>query len=235
MQGNYHAALDAARRLQTAVDVAAMTKDLPQGELYIFTPIATQLRFGQWRAILAEPPPPGEFKLDLAVWLYARGFAHANTGDFEAAKADRARLAGLAGGDFARYDAFNVPARALIPLALALLDGEIARTAGHLDEAVADFTKASQMEHEVPYSEPPYWHQPVSHLLGAALLQAHRPAEAEAVYRESLKTYRADGWALFGLAQALDAQGKPAEAAETRQAFDKAWSFADVKLASSRF
>ena len=235
MQGNYRAALDAARRLQIAVDVPAITKDLPQGELYLFTPIATLLRFGQWRAILAEPPPPGDFRLDLAVWLYARGFAHADTGDFEAARADRARLAGLQTGDFARYDAFNVPAKPMIALALKLLDGEIARTAGRLDDAVADFTQASDMEHQIPYSEPPYWHQPVSHLLGAALLQAHRPAEAEAVYRESLKTYRVDGWALFGLAQALDAQGKSAQAAETRTAFDKAWAFSDVKLTSSRF
>jgi tetratricopeptide (TPR) repeat protein len=235
MQGNYHAALDAARRLQTAVDVPAITKDLPQGELYLFTPITTLLRFGQWDAILAEPPPPGAFRLDLAVWYYARGFADAGAGDLEAAKADREHLASLQTGDFARYDAFNVPAKPMIALALKLLDGEIARTAGRLDEAVADFTQAADMEHQIPYSEPPYWHQPVSHLLGAALLQAHRPAEAEAVYRTSLKTYRADGWALFGLAQAQDAQGKAAEAAQTRQAFEKAWSFADVKLTSSRF
>ena len=66
-------------------------------------------------------------------------------------------------------------------------------------------------------------------------MQAHRPAEAEAVYRESLKTYRGDGWALFGLAQALDAQGKRAEAADARRAFAKAWTFADVKLTASRF
>ena len=57
---------------------------------------------------------------------------------------------------------------------------------------------------------PPYWHQPVSHLLGAALLEAKRPKEAEAVYRESLMTYRLDGWAMNGLAQALDAASSEA-------------------------
>jgi hypothetical protein len=74
----------------------------------------------------------------------------------------------------------------------------------------------------------------VSHLLGAALLADHRPAEAEAVYRESLKVYRDDGWVLFGLAQALDAQGRAGEAAAVRQTFAAAWARADVKLASSR-
>jgi hypothetical protein len=75
----------------------------------------------------------------------------------------------------------------------------------------------------------------VSHILGAELLAAHRPAEAEAVYRESLKSYRIDGWALFGLAQALDAEGKHGEAADVRKQFSDAWQLADIKLTSSRF
>ena len=61
------------------------------------------------------------------------------------------------------------------------------------------------------------------------------PAEAEAVYRRSLMDHRIDGWALFGLEQALKAQGKTAEAKSVKAEFDKAWSMADVKLASSRF
>jgi len=75
----------------------------------------------------------------------------------------------------------------------------------------------------------------VSHIYGAALLQAHKPAEAEAVYRHSLMDHRIDGWALFGLEQALKAQHKNAEAKTVHAEFDKAWSMADVKLASSRF
>ena len=43
------------------------------------------------------------------------------------------------------------------------------------------------------------------------------------------------GWGLFGLWQALEAQGKTREAALTKKEFDKAWVHADVKLASSRF
>ena len=64
--------------------------------------------------------------------------------------------------------------------------------------------------------------------------EAGKPADAETVYRDSLKTYREDGWALFGLVQALDAQGKTAEAAQTRSAFAQAWRHADIKLTSSR-
>ena len=105
---------------------------------------------------------------------------------------------------------------------------------GDLERGGRQFRIADALEHSLPYTEPPWWHQPVSHLLGAALLAGHQPAEAEAVYRDSLKTYRGDGWALFGLAQALDAQGKTAEAAQARGSSRTPGPRADVKLTSSR-
>lgn len=235
MLGDYASSIDAARRLVKAVNAVELATVMPPGELFSFTPVATLLRFGKWDEILAEPAPPPALTLDTAVWLYARGFAHANKGDLAAARDDAAKLSDLLNGDFSRFQPFNIPARQMIDLSLALLDGEIARISGDLDDAVARFRLAANIERQLPYTEPPYWHQPVSHLLGAALLQDHRPAEAEAVYRESLKTYRLDGWALYGLAQALDQQGKAAEAAAARKAFTEAWRFADVTLTSSRF
>ncbi|HEY2750365.1 hypothetical protein [Phenylobacterium sp.] len=234
MQGRYQTAIGAARRLVKAVDAVNLAKQLAPGELYVLTPVATQLRFGKWKAVLAEPAPPAALTLDVAVWTYARGFAHANTGDLAAARLDREKLAALTKADFTHYEAFAIPAPQMVQVSIALLDGEIARTSGDLTDAVTQFQKARDLEKALPYTEPPYWHQPVSHLLGAALLQAKRPAEAEAVYRDSLKTYRDDGWALNGLAQALQAQGKDAEAGRVRDAFTKAWRLSDTRLESSR-
>jgi len=235
MEGRYGAALSAARRLVKAVDAQTLARTMPVAELYAFTPVATLLRFGKWREIVAEPAPPEALTLDMAIWLQARGFAHANLGDQAAALADRARLASVATGDFSRFDASSTPARQMAQLALVLLDGEIARTSGHREDAVFYFRRAAEQEHALPYTEPPYWHQPVSHLLGAALLDTGRDAEAEAVYRESLKTYRRDGWALAGLVLALKGQGRSDEAAAARRDFDEAWRFADVSLSTSRF
>jgi tetratricopeptide (TPR) repeat protein len=235
MQGRYAASIDAARRLVRAVDAVNLASQLPLGELFVFTPTTTLLRFGRWRELLAEPAPPEALTLDLAVWNYAQGFAHANTGDLAAARADRARLEALTHADLSRFVPFNVPALPMMQLSLALLDGEIARKSGDLPGAIAHFREAQRIELALPYTEPPYWHQPVSHILGAALLEAGRPAEAEAVYRESLRSYRLDGWALTGLAQALDAQHKTAEAAEARRQLAIAWQLADVQLTSSRF
>jgi len=235
MSGRYQGAIDAARRLVKAVDAYNLARQVPSAELYGFTPIATELRFEKWDAVLAEPPPPKALLIDRAFNLYARGVALAAKGDVKDAKAARSELdAVIATSDFSRYDALAIPARPIAALGLKLLDAEIARAKGDKADAVTQFRAAYGLMRNLPYTEPPWWHQPVSHLLGAALLDNHQPAEAEAVYRESLKTYRGDGWALFGLAQALDAQDKHAEAADVRRQFETAWARADVKLTSSR-
>ena len=68
------------------------------------------------------------------------------------------------------------------------------------------------------YNEPPTWHYPVRQSLGAVLLAAGRPADAEAVYREDLRRNRENGWSLFGLAKSLEAQQKSEEQQASRRA-----------------
>lgn len=237
MMGRYKAAKDAAHRLVKAAAAGEpMAADLPPVQLFLFVPTVTEVRFGKWDAVLAEPRPKPGLKLDVAMSLYARGFAFANKHDFKSAGRDRDLLQAMIDRKaFAAIDAFPVPGTLMAQIGVALIDGEIARNQGNLKEAVAAFRKAHALELTVPYTEPPYWHQPTSHILGAALLQANEPAEAEAVYRDSLKFYRMDGWALYGLVQALKAQGKSDEAKTVEAEFEKAWSMADVKLTASRF
>ena len=64
-------------------------------------------------------------------------------------------------------------------------------------------------------------------------LAAGQANEAQGVYEEDLRRYPENGWSLFGLVQALDAQRRPAQ--EARARFEAAWRHADVKLAASRF
>jgi hypothetical protein len=66
-------------------------------------------------------------------------------------------------------------------------------------------------------------------------LKAGQHAEAEKVYREDLKRFPENGWSLFGLAQALKAQGKNTEAAAAEARFRQAWANTDVTLPASRF
>jgi tetratricopeptide (TPR) repeat protein len=237
MLGRYTQAELAAKRLIAASEAGVpMAADLPPVQLYRFVPAVTELRFGHWQKVLDQPLPDPRLKLDQAMSLYARGFAFANLRKIANARIDRTRLhAMIEDREFDAIDAFGVPGTKMAELGLALLDGEIARHERHLDQAVAQFRKAREIEKTIPYTEPPYWHQPVSHILGAALILTKKPKEAEAVYRESLKNYRADAWALYGLYSALAAQHRAKEAEPVLAEFEKIWPHDQPRLFFSRY
>src|SRR2546430_7667004 len=93
------------------------------------------------------------------------------------------------------------------------------------------------MRRGVPHPAPerPDGYPRTRHSLAAVLLRAGQPVEAEQLYREDLKRFPESGWSLFGLAQALRAQGKSAAAADVDARFTRAWGGADVTLTASRF
>ena len=62
-----------------------------------------------------------------------------------------------------------------------------------------------------------------------------RPTEAEAAYRAELRRNPDNGWSLFGLRQALVAQGREDEAESIGAEFRQAWTDADVELTASYF
>ena len=70
-------------------------------------------------------------------------------------------------------------------------------------------------------------------VLGAALLEAGRPADAERVYREDLKQHPHNGWSLLGLQQALKAQDKSAPDVDAD--LTASWSRSDTWIRASRF
>jgi hypothetical protein len=129
----------------------------------------------------------------------------------------------------------DAEAKAPISIAVHALMGEIATRGGKAGEGVAHFQQGLTIEDKGLYFEPPKWYYPIRQSLGAALLKAGRNAEAEQVYRDDLKRFPENGWSLYGLAAALKAQGKAAEAATVEKRFANAWTDADVKLTSSRF
>ena len=89
------------------------------------------------------------------------------------------------------------------------------------------------LQDALPYTEPPFWYYPTRQSLGAALLAAGKAAEAQTVFEEDLHEYPMNGWSMFGLAQALAAQGDEAGASATRARFERTWQLADVELTSS--
>jgi hypothetical protein len=55
------------------------------------------------------------------------------------------------------------------------------------------------------------------------------------VYREDLRRNPANGWALYGLAASLRAQGRARSADKFLGEFNAAWRYADVRLPGSAF
>ena len=115
-----------------------------------------------------------------------------------------------------------------------MLGGELAAAHGDTTAAIALLERAVRLEDGLVYTEPSEWDYPPRHSLGAVLLAAGRPAEAETVYWQDLQRHPANGWALFGLARALHAQGKDEQAAVVDARFATAWQRADVELVASR-
>jgi tetratricopeptide (TPR) repeat protein len=126
-------------------------------------------------------------------------------------------------------------ARAVLSIGPEVLAGEIANARGQFDSAIAHLDRAVRLEDDLAYTEPAEWQAPPRLALGAILLEAGRPAEAEAVYWEDLRRNRYNGWGFYGLLQALRAQGKDERASLIEERFKKAWARADVNLRASRF
>ena len=66
-------------------------------------------------------------------------------------------------------------------------------------------------------------------------MKAKDNAEAERAYREDPRRFPENGWSLFGLVQALRAQGKNTEAVGAKARFRCVWASTDVTLKASRF
>jgi hypothetical protein len=235
MQGRSAQTLRAARDFAESAP-PAMIKQMPDMETAPVAPFVSLVRFGRWDEVLRQPAPPADWLYTRAVWHYARGMAFNAKGQPAEARRELAELeAALKAVPAERSIAFFFRASNLMQLAANVLAGEIAAKAG--DYATAErLLRAAVAEQDTHwFTEPPPWYFPVRQSLGAVLLQAGRAAEAEQVYREDLARNPDNGWSLFGLTQALRAQGKTGEATMAETRFRKAWASADVTLAASRF
>jgi tetratricopeptide (TPR) repeat protein len=229
MAGRSAQAIETSRTLQSKVNMD-VARQVPMLQEMVPYHVLTLTTFGRWDDVLAEPLPPSDIRMPLAMAYYARGVAYAAKG-----QSDEARTALDTVKAIDAATPADAPAKTSVSIAVHALMGEIATRSGKFDEGIAHFREALKIEDAGLYFEPPKWYYPIRESLGAALLKAGKNAEAEAVYREDLKRFPENGWSLFGLAAALRAQGNSAEAAAVDQRFSKAWSAADVRLTASRF
>src|SRR2546430_261147 len=235
LAGRSSLAIAAAKRTAATTPVA-VAKRVPLLEPYLHYTYLTLVTFGRWDELLAMPLPPADLAYSRAMAQYARGVALAATRRFAEAQAALDTLKRIAATATRGYASagWTTP-RTNLRIATHALAGEIAARRGALDEGIARFRAPMKIEDDQVYTEPPHWYYPIRPPLGAVRLRAGRAVEAERLYREDLKRFPENGWSLLGLAQALRAQGKSAEAADADARFARAWAGADVTLTASRF
>ncbi|HEX7037501.1 MAG TPA: hypothetical protein VF210_17160 [Pseudomonadales bacterium] len=203
---------------------------------FLMQPLFAQVRFAAWDRILNTPEPDADLLYARGIWHYARGRALLGTGNVEGAVAEAKRLAELRADPRVDELLFFGKDRGADLLAVAdrVLAGEIQAAQGDLDGAIATLTEAVALEDALPYNEPPNWYYPARHSLGVLQLAVGDAAGAERTYQEDLAIMPENGWALLGLAQALEAQQRDDEAAQVRERFAAAWQHADVEITASR-
>jgi len=233
MEGRNAEAMKAARDVAATITEEEAGKDRSK-EFYLPTPIFSMIRFGRWEELLKEPVPPKGLRLMDGMWRLGRGLALVATGRLPGAEGEHVVLAGLTKQIRRDRTTEEKTQRALLKIAERILSGEIAARRQRYDDAIRLFEEAIKMEEALPYSEPPLWPLSVRHHLGAVLLLADRPSEAEAVYHADLLRHPDNGWALTGLIQSLQAQQKDDQAAVAEERFKKAWAHADFIPADSR-
>jgi tetratricopeptide (TPR) repeat protein len=202
----------------------------PSLEGFLTPAILTLTRFGNWDAVLAEPAPPAELRFATGMWHYARGVAFAARKEVASAQAELTKVRAVSAEVKDDLIIILNSAPALLKLAAEALAGQIAVKQRRFDEAIAHFRAAATMEDALTYDEPPPWYHPARNMLGEALLEAGRPADAAAAFRDDLRYVRETGWSLSGLERALRADGKVQDAADAQRRFKAAWKYADVAV-----
>lgn len=245
-QGNSARAIDAAEKVADKVPIGMATKmDFIQE--FMAVPLQAYVRFGRWNDILTTPAPQEGLHQYRFYLHYARSIAFTRKGLYDKAQVELDRLEEMiaeiqAEAAKEQAETGEAPDSAYVQIAgnvftigTNIMKAELAAAQGKHDQAVNLLRKAVEAEDELPYSEPPIWHQPVRQVLGAVLVEAGRYEEAIPVYEQDLKNNRDNGWSLFGLHQCLQKTGRTEEAKIAWMKFQRVWKEADVKLTASRF
>lgn len=238
MQGRPDAALEGARKIVDKIpaSLAADKNTWVLYETFLSQPMFVMVRFGMWNAVLSEPKPDVESLFMTGIWHYGRALAYVHTDRLAEAKQELPHI--TAARKEVKEEGYYVgfgSAVDLLTIAEEIVNGELDYSAGETLTGLAHLERAVRIQDGLMYNEPPDWYFPVRHFLGAMLLDAGRPHEAEVVYAADLRQNPANGYALFGLKVALEQQNKMEDARMISEKLEVAWNQATHKLVSSRF
>lgn len=215
--------------IQAAKDYAKIS---PGG---VFYHALTLVRFGRFDEVLALRAEAPSHAIMRGLYLFARGYAYLREGNADSARVMLAAVDDLAANTSANVNFRGHGTAQLLGVTGGILRAELLAAEGRTDEAIAELEKAVETEDALRYDEPEPLPFSARHWLGARLLEAGQPVEAEAVYRRELELHPNNGWSLLGLEQSLRAQGRTEDADAAARAFERSWSRSDTWIRSSRF
>lgn len=236
LEGNSKLSWIAAKKMQQHTPTDIM-REPGWGTLqhYYSIPYYVAVKFALWDSIHALPRPEKDLVYPTAIWHYAKGMAYLGKGDIPKAQKISDSLKMLAKDTALQHlTVWNINTTAdLVQIASFVLSAEIAAKQNQMESSIHWLNEAIKIEDALNYNEPPDWFFSVRHHLGNILLKAGKYPEAENVYRNDLKKWKKNGWALIGLYQSLVYQKKDDEAKRIQTAFNEAWQYADVEIKSS--
>ncbi|MCE5318363.1 MAG: hypothetical protein LLG04_13515 [Parachlamydia sp.] len=227
MEGNFGKSIQTAEELESTYLPQQATMPV---EEYATVSLMVQLRFQRWKEILNRTEPNTKMHMVHALWLYARAMAYAHQGDVAKALEEQKRFQEEASPIPENYDFGFSPVGAILPFAKASLQAQILQAQGNTTAAIETLTQAVQEQDKWAAD----WYFPLRESLGGLLLGTAKYPEAEKVYREDLGRHPLSGRSLFGLMEALKAQGKSSDLFWVQLQFQKAWLYSDTDLEISQ-
>jgi tetratricopeptide (TPR) repeat protein len=220
---------DDARRMADEFGATAvkMAKEMPMLESAASAPVLVLLRFGKWADVVRIPEAQAG-PLSTVMSHFARGVAFAQLGDIVGAEREHELF------EQSRKTLTDDPGimqnspKDVASVADGILDGRIAEAKGDRQKALQAFRRGVEAQDALSYDEPPDFYYPARETLGAALLRARQPAEAEKVFRADLDRNPNNPRSLFGLAEARKAQKKSASTAIAQ--FRRAWKGGTLRI-----
>ncbi len=231
MTGDYAEAHKAADML--AAHVRPFVKDMPPIEGFMTIPMAVDVRFHKWDAILAMKAPDAEMKITTGFWHFARGMALAGKGKLSDAEAEYKIVADAEKAtppDVVFTMPINNKTKDILKIAEDVLGAQIALAKKDNATAAEMLRDAVAVQDTLKYNEPQDWFFPVRESLGGVLLLSGDAKGAEQVFRDDLVRTPRNPRSLFGLHQALKAEDRNSDAWFVEQEFHKAWKGGELKV-----
>ena len=230
LDGRYNDSMERVRHMmsfrETPRERSGANQRTPYRQGY-YALVKTLVRFERWDAILDGKTIPAYDKPEQNSWrLWAVGLAHAAQGRVDEAK--------KAHGQMEEQLKSITASKRPLEIARMELDATIAARGGDAKKGWELFRKAADMEASLLYTEPPSYPRPVVEGLAMTAMAVGDYARAEQAYREALAREPGSGRAYFGMAAALRAQNKAAEAQAMSSKGLKAWDKADADLPQLR-